>query len=316
MTDRIEKLRIYTHPSGILHDMGDGHPELPQRLQVLNALFADDYAAHLDTAIAPADPALFKAIHAPAYIDTLAAATAALEGAQDRLPIGAEAVMNAATWSAIRHGAGAALKAVSDIASGTVRNAFCAMRPPGHHAEYDRAMGFCFVNHAFLAAAQCAAKGQKAAIIDFDVHHGNGTADLTRRRAETGLRDILYVSTHEHPLYPGTGLPAREGDARGMVLDLPFPPYTGHTAFLDLYHDAVVPALARFRPDMLILSAGFDAHRDDPLSTAALTEDSFAALTALLAGLGLPVLSVLEGGYNLEALENSVQAHLDALLAA
>lgn len=316
MSEAIEKLRIYTHPTGVLHDMGDGHPESPDRLRTLNALFADSYARYLDTAIAPADPALFKTIHASAYIDVLAAAHASLHNTQTRTAAGPEATMNASTWPAILHGAGAALKAADDLSTGKVQNAFCAMRPPGHHAEYDCAMGFCFVNHAFLAAAHFAAKGQKAAIIDFDVHHGNGTANLARRRAETGARDIFYISTHEHPLYPGTGLPARDGDARGMVLDLPFPPYTGHAAFVDIYRDTVIPALTRFAPDILILSAGFDAHRDDPLSTATLTEDSFAAITTLMAGLKRPILSVLEGGYNLEALENSVQAHLDALLEA
>ncbi len=319
-------LTIYSHRACIDHDMGEYHPESPRRLETILAMIEAEYPAILDCTLSPADTDLFKTIHDPAYIDRLIAIDHQLDGTKDRHRIDSDTIMEAGTLRATRMAAGAVMKACANIMTGQTRHAFCATRPPGHHAEYDRAMGFCFVNHAFLAAVtlidgahdtqhdEQQHPAPKVAIIDFDVHHGNGTADLTRRRAESGLRDVLYISSHEHPLYPGTGIPAIDGDAHGCVLDLPYPAAMESSDFIALYERSVLPALLRFAPDYLVVSAGFDAHRDDPLSTARLNEDTFAAITTMLKNLRKPILSILEGGYNLEALENSVQAHIEALL--
>lgn len=199
--------------------------------------------------------------------------------------------------------------------SGAAKNAFVAMRPPGHHAETARAMGFCFFNNAAIAArhAQRHHGAGRVAILDWDVHHGNGTQDIFWNDPS-----VLYCSIHEMPLYPGTGAPSETGE-HGTILNAPMEPGDGSVVFRDLMERVVLPRMEAFQPDLLIVSAGFDAHWRDPLASINLTETDFGWATQRVMGLadkvcGSRVVSVLEGGYDLEALAKSASAHLDALM--
>lgn len=292
---------IYTHPSGLRHDTGPGHPECPARLRVLLDLFDD---LNIPAITAPeADLAWIARAHPMRYIDAL----------MDAMPdknltrIDADTVASPGTWDAAIHAAGAACQAVTDVINGKTQRAFCATRPPGHHAEPSRSMGFCLFNNVFIGALHAQAQGaEKIAIVDFDVHHGNGSDAMVRLH-----ENIFYISTHQWPLYPGTGGP--DDQIPGRLLNIPLPAGTDGAEFRRVYHDRVFPALGDFKPDLLMISAGFDAHRDDPLAQMALVEDDFEWLTRALCGIQPRVVSVLEGGYHLPALGTSVAAHLRGL---
>ena len=310
-------LTVYRHDSALDHRTGPGHPERPERYAALKDLIDRDFA-HLKVKKGPpaTEEALLRA-HPFAYLEKIQSAVRAADPDAPRPLDGGDTVVSPGSWEAALHAAGAAIAAVDDIAAGRTDRAFCPMRPPGHHAEAGTAMGFCLLATPFIAArhAQEAAGIARIAIVDFDVHHGNGTDSLVRAHDPRRGGPILYISTHQHPLWPMSGLPeANEDYVRNHTL----PAGADGAAFRALYERAVFPALEDFAPDLLILSAGFDAHRDDPLAGLNLEAADFGWVTERLCGLadsacGGRVLSLLEGGYDLDALRQSTAAHLQAL---
>ena len=299
-------VNIYTHPVGLKHETGPHHPECPDRLQVLLDLFAEK-----DWPTIPAREAALEWIarcHPMTYLDRL----------QDALPdrgiefLDNDTVLSPRSFDAALYAAGAVCQAVEDIVAGTAQRAFCAMRPPGHHAEPAKAMGFCLFNNVFVGALHAQSLGlEKIAIVDFDVHHGNGSDVMARLHP-----GVFYASTHQWPLFPNTGGP--DDQVPGRVLNIPLEAGAGPEIFRKAYIEQVFPALHNFKPDLLMISAGFDAHKDDPLANINLDEDDFAWITGELCKIAEKwakgrVISVLEGGYNLPALKNSVATHILSL---
>ena len=243
------------------------------------------------------------AIHPEPYVDAIRAAAEAGGGYLD-----ADTILSAGSYRAALHAAGGACAMVDELLAGAAPFAFCGMRPPGHHAERATAMGFCLFNNVAIAAQHALGRGaERVLVLDWDVHHGNGTNDIFHSRA-----DVLFASIHQSPLYPGTG-PLQDtgsGEGEGYSLNLPVPPGSGESTFLSLVQHVVAPAAREFRPGVILVSAGFDAHREDPLASCELEDGSYAALAASVRGLGAelgaPVGVVLEGGYALGALARSV----------
>jgi acetoin utilization deacetylase AcuC-like enzyme len=304
-------LRLYTHPACLQHDPGPGHPESPARLQaVLAALDRDRFAA-LDRVEAPrASRAALERVHDPAYIARILA-SAPDEGV---LRLDADTLMSPASAEAALRAAGAVVAAVDAVLNDHASCAFCAVRPPGHHATANHAMGFCLFNNIAVGAAHAlAAHGlQRVAIADFDVHHGNGTQDIF-----AGEPRVLYASSHQAPLYPGSG--HAEDTGAGNLANAPLPPGTGSQGFRQAWEDVLLPQLDAFAPQLLLISAGFDAHRADPLAQLRLDSADYAWLTARLLDVARRhadgrVVSTLEGGYDLRALAASSAAHVEALL--
>jgi len=303
---------LFTHPDCLGHRTPEGHPERVDRLRaILAALDAPAFAA-LDRRAAPmGDEADILRCHPRAYLEAIRAAIPAAGS----VALDPDTHVSPGSFRAALRGAGAVCAAVDAVMAGEAANAFCAIRPPGHHAETARPMGFCLFGNVAIAAKRALDRHglARVAVVDFDVHHGNGTQDLLWDEARA-----LYVSTHQMPLYPGTGA-ADERGAHGNVLNLPLPPGTGGAGFRAAFEHAALPALDAFAPEMVLISAGFDAHRDDPLANLALTEDDFAWVTARLCDLardhaGGRVVSALEGGYDLDALAASVAAHVAVLM--
>ncbi|MCU1455391.1 MAG: hypothetical protein JWN46_3537 [Acidimicrobiales bacterium] len=299
-----------THPRFLDHDSGAGHPERPARLLAVERGIA---AAGLTEALTPVvpEPASVEdlaRVHRVAYLDALRRF-----GAHGGGNLDPDTHMGPQSYDAALLAAGAGLTVIERLRAGDGRAGFCAVRPPGHHALADRAMGFCLLNNVAVAAAALADQGERVAIVDYDAHHGNGTQDIFFADPR-----VLYVSLHEWPAYPGTGRidEVGEGPARGTTLNLPFPPGTTGDVYRRAVDDVVWPAAAAFAPTWLIVSAGFDAHRRDPLTDLGLTAGDFADLTATLATI-VPAgrcLLFLEGGYDLEALATSVGSALSALV--
>lgn len=303
---------FFTDPACLTHETPPGHPERVARLRaILDALDAPAFAA-LDRRQAP--PAPVEEVlrcHPAAYVETIAAAIPA-EGFRQ---LDADTWVSPGSWEAALNGLGAALGALDAVVAGQVRNAFAAIRPPGHHAETAKPMGFCLFGTVAIAAKRALDHHglARVAVLDFDVHHGNGTQDLLWNEART-----LFVSSHQFPLWPGTG-EAHERGAFDNVINLPLAPGTAGPAFRDAWERVVFPRLEAFAPELILVSAGFDAHADDPLAQLALREADFDWITRRICDIADRhaagrVVSVLEGGYNLDALAASVAAHVGVLM--
>ena len=304
---------LISHPACFDHDTGRMHPERPARLKAILTALDDKEFAGLRRQDAPrASIDQIARVHARTYIDRVLRSVprAGLVG------LDADTVMSPGSGEAALRAAGAAVAAVDAVMSGAAGNAFCAVRPPGHHAEMAQAMGFCLFNNVAVAAEQArAAHGLKrVAAVDFDVHHGNGTQHMFEN--DGGL---FYASTHQWPLYPGTG--AADETGVGNIFNVPLAPMSGGREFRAAFEDVILPALRRFRPEFLLISAGFDAHESDPLASLRLHEDDYRWATEALLAVADEccdgrVVSTLEGGYDLEALAASSAAHARALMAA
>jgi acetoin utilization deacetylase AcuC-like enzyme len=305
---------LVSHPSAAAHAVPEGHPERPDRIRTVLEILE---AARFDALIRREAPLgsldLARLCHEAAHVDRISA----LSPERGFTGIDPDTIMSSGTLSAVLHALGGAALAVDAVFDGTARNAFLAMRPPGHHAEKDRAMGFCFFNTAAVAArhAQKAHGIGRVAIMDFDVHHGNGTQDIFWDDAT-----VMYASTHEMPLYPGTGDPSERG-AHGNIVNVALHAGADGNDFREAMTSAVLPRIDAFRPDLIVISAGFDAHHRDPLASLRFVAEDFAWATRTLCALagkraGGRVVSVLEGGYDLIGLGESVAAHVTALMEA
>jgi acetoin utilization deacetylase AcuC-like enzyme len=304
---------LYMHPSSLEHDPGPGHPESPARIRAIEAAFEQD---GLDGALRREPPRAsreqLERVHDERFVEQILGAVPS----SGYVRIDADTVMSPGSGEAALRAAGAACAAVDALVAGEAANAFCALRPPGHHAEPDRSMGFCLFNNIAIGARHALAVYDlgRVSIFDFDVHHGNGTQAAFEREPR-----VQYLSTHQWPLYPGTG--ARRETGVGNIVNRPLPAGTGSKEWRAVVGADILPAIDRFAPELIMISAGFDAHRRDPLAMLELTEDDYGWVTRELVALAQQhasgrVISVLEGGYDLTALANSSLAHLNALRSA
>lgn len=308
---------LVTHPGMLLHDTGPGHPERPARAAAItDRLRASGLAAHLEEAEAPeCDPAEIAAVHGPDHVARVRSATSRPRAVLD----GGDTAVCAASWRASHLAAGGAVLAADRVLDGVWANAFVVCRPPGHHAERDTPMGFCLFNNVAVAASHLRRRSvPRVAIVDFDVHHGNGTQDIFWADGS-----VFYASLHQFPWYPGTGAPHErgEGDGDGANLNCPMPSGSGDREWLATFERTVMPALEDFDPAFVLISAGFDAHADDPLSGTRVTEAGFRGMTELLTDLarrrcGGRIVSLLEGGYDLGVLAASAETHVGVLVGA
>ena len=304
---------LITHPACLLHEMPRGHPERPERLkEVLNALAGEPFAQLLRKEAPKADEDALARVHSRDFIRDILDSIPRSGFAQ----LDSDTIASPGTGEAILRAAGAVVLGVDMVMAGEVKNAFCAVRPPGHHATPTRAMGFCLFNNVAVGALHARAVHglKRIAVVDFDVHHGNGTQDMFTRDA-----NLFYGSTHQSPLYPGTG--ARSESGVGNIVNVPLRPMSGSTEFRRAYDEIILPALEDFAPDFILISAGFDAHRRDPLAQLMLVEEDYGWVTERLVACAARhcegrIVSSLEGGYDLEALAASSAAHVRALMAA
>ena len=305
---------LYSHPACREHDPGHGHPERPARLDsVLEALDAAPFAA-LDRREAPrAEREQIARVHPRAFVDRILESIPA-EGYSG---IDMDTIVSPGSGEAALRAAGALCAAVDAVMAGEADNAFCAVRPPGHHAEQQRSMGFCLFNNVAVGAAQARAVHglSRVAVVDFDVHHGNGTQAMFWDEP-----DLSFGSTHQMPRYPGTGA-QRERGAAGNIVNVPLPPMVGSDEFRAALGEGVLPALRTFAPEFLLVSAGFDAHEDDPLAQLRFRDEDYAWAARELKRVAEEccsgrLVSTLEGGYDLAALASSAAVHVEALMAA
>jgi acetoin utilization deacetylase AcuC-like enzyme len=304
---------LITHPSCLEHEPPFGHPECPARLAyVLRALDDPAFGALLRESAPRASVDDLARMHDRDYIGALLDAVP-----RDGLvQLDPDTAISPGSGEAVLRAAGAVMRGVDLVMAGEAKNAFCAVRPPGHHALPSRAMGFCVFNNVAVGAAHARAAHDLAriAVVDFDVHHGNGTEAMFEPDP-----DLFYASTHQWPHYPGTGGP--DAPVPGNIVDVPLAAGAGGPEFRRAFRDVVLPALEAFAPEFILISAGFDAHRADPLASLRLEESDFAWATEALAAVAARfcegrVVSTLEGGYDLEATARSAAAHVRALMAA
>jgi len=308
------KTLIIHHDDCLRHDPGPGHPERSERVRAV----LDAIAGLAGTEFLPAPQATreqIERVHHAGYWETIVEREPGADAAGERVAMDPDTWLSAGSVDATLRGSGAACFAIDQLFANQARNAFCVTRPPGHHAESGTAMGFCLLNHAAVAArhAQILHGARRVAILDFDVHHGNGTQAIF-----AASPDVLYVSSHQLPLYPGTGLAEECGC--GNVVNLPLAPGSGSTEFRDAWAARGLPAVARFRPDLVIVSAGFDAHQRDPLGQLELQDADYGWITAEIRAIADRscagrLVSILEGGYDTEALAASALAHTRELVA-
>lgn len=306
------------HPAYLDHDMGAGHPESPDRLRaIVQQLEQSGTRAQL-TPIEPrmAEDEWLTQIHTPGYL-ALLRQQAPRTG---RVSLDPDTAMSPGSLKAAYLAAGGLLAGVDAIMAKQVEHVFCAVRPPGHHAEAGRAMGFCLLNNVAIAARYVQKKYglTRVLIVDWDVHHGNGT-----QHSFEDDPSVLFFSTHQYPHYPGSGRPSERGHGAGLgsTINVPLEAGEGDEAYGAIFLKSLVPAADDFQPEFVIISAGFDAHKDDPLASMGLTEEGYANLTGIVAGIAARhahrrLLSSLEGGYNLRALAASVDRHVQALVAS
>jgi acetoin utilization deacetylase AcuC-like enzyme len=309
---------LLTHPCFLNHDTGEGHPERPDRMRALDKALAEPAFSALKREEAPLRDDVEDAI-ARAHPRDIIEAIKDARPSEGRSPvrIDADTVLSSGSWEAALRAVGAGMRAVDAVMTKEHKTAFCQVRPPGHHAEREQPMGFCFFGSVAIAAMYAQAKYQveRVAVVDFDVHHGNGTQDIFWAHP-----NLFFASTHQMPLYPGTGAVNETGEANN-ICNAPLNPDDGGRQFKDAMTSRVLPAVEAFRPDLLIISAGFDAHRDDPLANLNLVEDDFDWATRKLADVAHKycdgrIVSMLEGGYNLRALAGSGARHVLALMDA
>jgi acetoin utilization deacetylase AcuC-like enzyme len=304
---------LLTHEACLAHDPGAHHPESPARLKAVLAALGEPAFAQLARREAPrATLEQIALVHPGDFAKRLLAVVPQ----QGHAAIDADTVLSPGSGDAALRAAGACIAAVDAVMKGEAQNAFCAVRPPGHHAEPHHAMGFCLFNNVAIAAAHARRthKIERVAVIDFDVHHGNGTQAAFEQDGT-----MLYASTHQMPLYPGTGAASERGV--GNIVNAPLRPMSGSEEFRKAFANIILPALDAFRPEFVIISAGFDAHRDDPLAQLMLVEADYAWATERLVEVAKKhaqgrIVSSLEGGYDLDALAASAAAHVAALMAA
>ncbi|WP_068115709.1 histone deacetylase family protein [Tropicimonas marinistellae] len=303
---------LYSHPDCLGHVTPAGHPERVARLEAVAAALAAPAFATLDRRDAPlAERSELLRAHSESYVAAIEATAPSSGG----VALDADTHMVPGSLAAALRAVGANVAAVDAVLSGDAHRAFCAIRPPGHHAERSHAMGFCLFNSVAVAAKRALDHHglTRVAVVDFDVHHGNGTQDILWDEPR-----VLFASTHQMPLYPGSGAPHETG-AHDNIMNVPLPPGAGGVAFRQAMERQILPALEDFQPELLLISAGFDAHADDPLAQLNFTEEDFAWVTTRLCELaerhcGGRVVSTLEGGYDLEALAACVAAHVTALM--
>jgi len=304
---------FYTHPSSLEHDTGPGHPERIERIRaVMDALTGPDFDALIRREAPRGSVWDIKRVHDDAYIQSVFAAVP--DDGYERLD--ADTVLSPGSGEAALFAVGGVCAAVDAVVAGHAQNAFCALRPPGHHAERNRAMGFCLFNNIAIAAFHALELDgiERVAVMDFDVHHGNGT-----QQAFWDHKNLFYASTHQSPCFPGTGS-ERERGKYGTIANAPLPPGSTGEDFRDAF-GFIRPALKDFAPDLVLVSAGFDAHTDDPLANLDFHERDYTWITDELLAIaeqsaGGRLVSVLEGGYDLGALARSAEAHVKALMGA
>ena len=297
--------RLYTHELSVEHITPPGHPERPDRIRALDEVFADPKFDAPE-----GDPSWFEVAHPKTHLKTV----------KDNIPETGLAIVDADTsasprsWEVVLHVCGAAMDAVDSVFEKTCDNAFVSMRPPGHHAEKTTAMGFCLVNNIAIAARYAQQKhgAERIAIVDFDVHHGNGTQDIFYDDPS-----VLFASTHQMPLYPGSGALSETGV--GNIFNAPLSDGDDGAKFKEAFRERVLPAVENFRPDLLMISAGFDAHYRDPLAGLNLIDDDFDWATGKLMEIAETscdsrVVSLLEGGYDLQGLAESASAHVNRMM--
>jgi len=314
----VSKTGYYTHRDCRLHEMGPGHPECPARLDAIeDRLLVSGVSAALDHREAPlASLADIELAHDRMHVAALRGLSLRLveeeeAGGSPYLQLDTDTAMNRHTWTAALRAAGAAVDAVDAIMAGELENAFCSVRPPGHHAEHKKAMGFCFFNNVAVAAKYALQRHnlKRVAVIDFDVHHGNGTEDIL-----AGDERALMVSIFQHPFYPYSG----DQDPAPNMLNVPVPAYTKGMDVREIVEMVWMPRLEAFKPEMIFVSAGFDAHRDDDMGQLGLTEQDYTWITMRIKDVARRfankrIVSCLEGGYVMGPLARSVEAHVRVL---
>ena len=300
------------HPIYLQHDTGAHHPERPSRLQVILRKLEKTRLIDKLIVVEPGQASVEQVatVHSKAHI-------LSVEAACKKAPVNLDpdTPVSRDSYDAALFAAGGVIKGIDLVFKGDATNAFCMVRPPGHHARPSNAMGFCLFNNIAIGAryAQIRYNIRRVLIIDWDVHHGNGTEEIFYNDP-----DVFYISLHQYPHYPGTGSGKDAGEGKGLNLNIPMAPGSGDAEYIKVFNDIILPKAREFKPELILISAGFDGHKDDPLSSINLTESGYAKMTDLIKGIARiscndRIVSVPEGGYNLFSLADSVCSHLEAL---